>query len=211
VAPPRGLGRSTLSLTWEEPEEGRLGSRLLLLWSGGGGREAELHLCRICMEPAPPTSPAPPQLERMRLRVGGLFAGSRAAARAPAHFLLCQTYDQGRIATLVLQEQAGASGGTQAVVCLVDLSGQEFERLGSPGTAALEGLPPPPAVSLEELPEGSVRRSDELPGGYAWASAMRVMASRGVCSLYAWRARRLLTLDMQADGEDDDDEDDAGD
>jgi len=208
VPQPRGLGRSTLSLTWETAEQ----PRLLLLWSGGGGPEAELHLCRVHLSPAPPGSPAPPRLERARLRVGGLLAAP-GLAPAPAHFLLCQAYDQGRVAALVLQERPGAAGGAVVAVCLVDVSEHAFRsvrELGGAGVGVGEAALPP-AASLADLPEGSVLRSVELPDSYIWASAMRVMAARGVCSVYACRARRLLTLDMQAEGDDDDDEDDAGD
>jgi len=66
------------------------------------------------------------------------------------------------------------------------------------------------AVSLEEFPESCISRSVALPESYIWASAMHVMATRGVCSIYALRARRLLTLGMGTDGEKDD-KDDTGD
>ncbi|CAK0788560.1 unnamed protein product, partial [Prorocentrum cordatum] len=86
---------------------------------------------------------------------------------------------------------------------------QSFKHVASlaGGPGQLDSLVP--ATALSELPEGDVRMSAPLPSCYAWASAMRVTSSRGVCSVYAWRARRLLTLDLEADPEDDCDDDEA--
>lgn len=129
--------------------------------------------------------------------------------------MLCEMYDPKHVAALVLQEQANLAGlsGVVTAVCLVDVSELEFCSVARLcGAQGEEPAQLPSAVALEALPEASVKRSAELPDSYLWASAMRVMSTRGVCSIYAWRARRLLTLDMEAEAEEDDDnEDDAGD
>jgi len=209
VPSPRGLGHPTLSITWEAPattpESTAMESsgRLLLLWSGGGGRESELHLCRVSIQPAPPGKPSPLRMEQTRLRASSVHAG-------PAHFVLCQAYDQNNVAALVLNERIPPESGLIAAICLVDLSGHRFEQAPESGAICLkEMLALPAAISLEELPaDVPFRRSADLPDSYMWASALRVMATRGVCSVYAWRARRLLTLDMQADGDEDEDDED---
>ncbi|CAK0788561.1 unnamed protein product, partial [Prorocentrum cordatum] len=105
--------------------------------------------------------------------------------------------------------EAPSAAGTRAVVCLVEVPEQSFKHVASlaGGPGQLDSLVP--ATALSELPEGDVRMSAPLPSCYAWASAMRVTSSRGVCSVYAWRARRLLTLDLEADPEDDCDDDEA--
>jgi len=207
VPSPRGLGHPTLSITWEAPTTTpectamESSGRLLLVWSGGGGRESELCLCRVSIRPAPPGKPLPFRLEQTRLRASSVHGG-------PAHFVLCQAYDQNNVAALVLNERIPPESGAIAAICLVDLSGHCFEQ--APETSAIclkEMLALPAALSLEELPaEVPVRRSADLPDSYMWASALRVMATRGVCSVYAWRARRLLTLDMQAEGEEEEED-----
>ena len=50
--------------------------------------------------------------------------------------------------------------------------------------------------------------SAALPEGYMWASAIRAMSTRGVCSVYAHRARRLLTLDMEAEADEEEEDND---
>mmetsp|Transcript_37477 Transcript_37477/g.74331 ORF Transcript_37477/g.74331 Transcript_37477/m.74331 type:complete len:841 (+) Transcript_37477:128-2650(+) len=206
VPSPRGLGHPTLSITWETPATtagSTASGRLLLLWSGGGGRESELHLCRVSIRPAPPGKPLPFRLEQTRLRASSVHG-------SPAHFVLCQAYDQNNVAALILNERIPPESGAIAAICLVDLSGHCFEQV--PETSAIclkETLPLPAAISLEDLPaEVPFRRSADLPDSYMWASALRVMATRGVCSVYAWRARRLLTLDMQAEGEEEEEDED---
>ncbi|CAK0788559.1 unnamed protein product, partial [Prorocentrum cordatum] len=187
-------------------------SRLMLLWSGGGGAEAHLHLCSVELPLAVPGAPVEPQLKAARLRVGGLRPEG-ASPSARGHFVHCQVYSPGRVAALALLEddsgEAPSAAGTRAVVCLVEVPEQSFKHVASlaGGPGQLDSLVP--ATALSELPEGDVRMSAPLPSCYAWASAMRVTSSRGVCSVYAWRARRLLTLDLEADPEDDCDDDEA--
>lgn len=200
---PRGLGHSTLSLAWEA-SEGSLGtSRLLILWSGGGGRESELHLCRVHLPPSPPGAPRSALLERTRLNAGGLFAQPEPGL-GPSHFLLCEVYGAGQVAALILQER---SGGAHASVCLVDISSCRFDVVADVDVAGAQPGLLPAAVNVNNLPEGAARRSAPLPDCYVWASSLRTMAARGVCSVYACRARRLLTLDMEVDDDDDDRED----
>jgi len=205
VSYPRGLGGSTLSLTWEAVDR-PLGARLILLWSGGGGREAELHICRVSIVPGAPGTPPPARLEYARFCVGRAIYPEMA--RSPAHFLLCKIYEPGQVVALVLHERPALPGGAAAVVCLVDYSEHEFDIVTALQGGGRPGSTLPPLVSLDDLPEGAVRRSVDLPDCYSWASALSAMAARGVCSIYAWRARRLLTLDMRAEGEEDDDDDD---
>jgi len=204
VPSPRGLGGSTVSLTWEALASSNR-SQLIVLWSSAGTNEAELHLCRIKIEPAPPGSAKPPALERALLRVGRLLA-PLGSPSLTAHFLLCQMYDPSHAATLVLQEQPGAATGAVAAVCLVDVSELVFHNVAALVSASEGGelSVVPQATTLDDLPEGSVKKSAALPESYVWASAMRVMSTRGVCSVYAWRARRLLTLDMEAEVDEDD-------
>lgn len=207
VPSPRGLGGSTLSMTWESLGLG-LGVRLLLLWSGGGTSGAELHMCRVGLTPAPPGTTPPLKLERARIHACG---GS-----SMAHFVLCQMYDPSHAAALVLQEQPSAAGGAMATVCLIDMSLLAFSDVPRLGGASADistddltpAIPLPAAVALEGLTEAVLRRSVVLPESYIWSSAMRCMATRGVCSVYARRARRLLTLDMDAEADGDEDIDD---
>lgn len=215
VPSPRGLGGSTLSMNWESLGEG-LGVRLVLLWSGGGALGAELHICHVGLTPAPPGATPPVKLEYAHIHAGkdtavSDAAGSRGGGPA-AHFVLCQMYDSSHAAALILQEDPAAPGGAVATVCLVDVSSLALHtvpRLGSAigdtGEEQHRQTQLPAAIALESLPEGALRRSVALPESYAWSSAMRCMSTRGVCSVYARRARRLLTLDM--DGEADDEED----
>jgi len=221
---PRGFGSSTLSMTWESLGPG-LGVRLILLWSGGGAFGAELHMCRVALKPAPPGTIPPVKLERARVTAGGMSSslaspGGSSSSRLPAHFVLCQMYDPSHIAAVVLEEQPTAPGGALATVCLIDVSLLDFSAVPRLGGATSDAIsddvspqtPLPVAVSLEGLPEGALRRSVILPQCYVWSSAMRCMSSRGVCSVYAWRARRLLTLDMDAEADDDEEiDEDVGD
>lgn len=108
------------------------------------------------------------------------------------HFTLCRSYDASHVAVLILDE---TEPQPSAAVCLVDITDIEFR---SPGTSENGLVPPVPLTDIGELPPEAVRRSAPLPESYLWASAMRVMSQRGVCSIYSWRARRLLTLDMEA-------------
>lgn len=207
VPSPRGLGHTTVSLMWEAPEE-NMNARLLVLWSGGGGRQSELHVCRAQVPAAPPGAPAPVQLERLRLRAGRLFPSS-GVHHDGSHILLCQMYDASRVAALLLQERTSA-GGAATAVCLVDISECDFHPVTTLDTAEVEQSSAlPPAACLEDLSDGSIRRSAPLPDGYVWASALCSMAARSVCSVYACRSRRLLTLDMEVEGEEDDDEENA--
>ncbi|CAE8742116.1 unnamed protein product [Polarella glacialis] len=176
-------------------------ARLLLLWSGGGASSAELHMGRIHVPVAAPKTVRKPQLERARLKAGQSGAGG------DSHFLLCQSYDAKHVAALVLQEPELRTGSSAvARVCLVDISDLRFSPTGGFGASSESSRPT--ALALEDLPEESVRMSAPLPDSYIWASAMRVSGQRGVCSVYAWRTRRLVTLDMQGDEENEDD--DAG-
>eukprot|EP00929_Paragymnodinium_shiwhaense_P090399 TRINITY_DN50588_c0_g1_i1.p1 TRINITY_DN50588_c0_g1~~TRINITY_DN50588_c0_g1_i1.p1 ORF type:complete len:934 (+),score=221.65 TRINITY_DN50588_c0_g1_i1:124-2925(+) len=214
---PRGFGGSTLSMAWEDTSKADAAgsSRLMLLWSGGDGDEAELHACRLTITPAPPSAPVPPKLERLRLRVG-------SAKGKPSHFLLCQMYNATEAVVLVLNEQPrdGGTNGATISLCLVDFEGCKFtpvKRLSGGGETS-DAMPPrappgdcqlPAAVSLDQLPREFVRRSAPLPESYVWASDLRAMSTRGVCSVYARRARRLVTLDMEAEEDDESDEDES--
>lgn len=188
---PRALGRSTLQVSWEPLEEGK-GARMLLAWSGGH-RRAEMHLCRIWLKPAPLAAPSPPQIEYARLHA--------CSAGGVSHILLCQVYNPQQVVTVMLQEKAGAIGGGVATVCLVDVASLDFHKMEGDFSAMSA-----PSQSLDDLPTTSVHRSVALPESYAWASAMRVMHTRSVCSVYAGCRRRLLTLDMDTEEEDEDDE-----
>lgn len=206
----RGLGSPTISATWEALETGR-GARLILLWSGGGGVKAELHLCRVHIPPAPLAQPVQPRLDRARISAGSCFANPGFSPGA-GHFMLCEMYDTGHVVALALQEQSDVAGGAVPIVCLVDVSEVRFCEVTelSCVTAEEKSSSLPPAISLDSFSEVSVKRSAPLPASYIWASALRAMATRRVCSVYAWRARRLLTLDMEAEvDEDEENEDDA--
>jgi len=209
VPSPRGLGGSTLSMTWESLGPGK-GVQLILLWSGGGAAGAELHLCKVGLTPAPPGTTPPLKLERARIHA------SSSEGSGPTHFVLCQMYGPSHAAALILQEQPTAPGGALATVCLIDMSFLAFAtvpRLGGSGgdsgdeDVAIQ-IPLPPSVAVDGLEEGALRRSVVLPESYVWSSAMRCMSTRGVCSVYARRARRLLTLDMDAEADDDEELDD---
>uniref|UniRef100_A0A7S1EV82 Uncharacterized protein n=1 Tax=Noctiluca scintillans TaxID=2966 RepID=A0A7S1EV82_NOCSC len=123
-----------------------------------------------------------------------------------SHFVLCQVYDPRRVAAVVLQEQLQSTGmtGMSAVVVLLDTSSLAFQKVAF--SAESGDLSKISSLTLDNLPEDSVGRSEELPNDYVWASAMRVMSTRGVCSVYAWRAHRLLTLDMEADPDEDEED-----
>jgi len=209
VPSPRGIGGSTLALSWEALDPG-LGARLNLLWSGGGSYGAELHICRVNLTPAPPGVTPPINLERARL----LATSPPVGNGRPAHFVLCQMYDACNASVLVLEEQGSAAGGAVATVCLVNVSILPFHavsRIGGCGADDGGSLQLPPPSYLANLPADSMKRSVKLPESYVWSSAMRCMASRGVCSVYARRARRLVTLDMEAEANDDEENDeDAG-
>jgi hypothetical protein len=216
VSSPRGLGGSTLSMTWEALGPG-LGVRLILLWSGGGGSGAELHICRVGFTPAPPGTTPPVKLEQV-----GIHAGQQgnSGSQPAVHFMLCQMYDPSTAAALILEEQPKAAGGALATVCSIDISSLDFSvvpRLGGAGCDAMDEdtslhVPLPLPIALESLPDGALRRSVVLPESYVWSSAMRCMSTRGVCSVYARRARRLLTLDMEGEADDDEEcDDDVGD
>jgi len=211
VPSPRGLGGSTLSMTWESLGPG-LGVRLILLWSGGGAFGAELHVCRVGLVPASPGATPPVKLEYAHVHAGHAVAvagptGSQSGS-LPAHFVLCQMYDSSHAAALILQEQPSAPDGAVATVCLIDVSFLAFHSVPRLGGATIEDQPLPAACALEGLAEGALRRSVALPESYVWSSAMRCMSTRGVCSVYARPARRLLTLDMEAEADDDENEDD---
>jgi len=204
---------SPLSLAWEALGDDP-GACLRLLWCGGG-RESELHICRVWVSPAPPGAPQPARLQCIRLRAGRLFLPSKQAIGVPlkqaqgsAHFMLSQTYDSTRVVALVLQEQPNAPSRAFVTVCFLDLSNLEYSDVTEFCTGATGASVD--AVSLEDFPESCISRSVALPESYIWASAMHVMATRGVCSIYALRARRLLTLGMGTHGEKDD-KDDTGD
>jgi len=189
------LGGSTLSMAWES-------SQLFLLWSAASSSGAvedvsELHIGRAFFPPAAPSTAVQPRLEKLRLR-----ACSRGGKTS--HFLLCQLYDSTRVVAMVLNEKASQNGGPRGAVCLVDISDCSFQEVSSLSTVTKGVLPP--AVALCDLPDDAVRTSAPLPDGYVWASAMRAMSTRGVCSIYAQRARRLLTLDMEADADEDEDD-----
>eukprot|EP00927_Polykrikos_kofoidii_P071723 TRINITY_DN67959_c0_g1_i1.p1 TRINITY_DN67959_c0_g1~~TRINITY_DN67959_c0_g1_i1.p1 ORF type:complete len:925 (+),score=165.99 TRINITY_DN67959_c0_g1_i1:55-2829(+) len=217
----------TLSMAWEDSASDKPGARLVLLWAGGGRREANLHVCRVWIPPEPPgVVPSPPKLELLQLCAGGPL---------PTHFLLCQLYDASRVVALLLRENASGGVGATATVCLitvsnslfraVDESAQASDRSSSGGATVLDSdaerraivgiafgvgdgvIPFPPPIFLRDLPEGCVRSSETLPDSFVWSTALRAMSTREVCSIYSRRARRLLTLDMAEDDEDDDAED----
>ena len=182
VPSPRGLGRSIVHMAWEaqnkseEKSKDAVPQQLLILWCGG--TPAQLHLARIHLPMTP--GAGEPQSRRACLKVNSSGTG---------HFLLSRHYDASHVAALILEESE--SKQPTASVCLVDITDLEFH-------AAEKEV----SVVLSALPQEALRQSAPLPESYLWASSMRVMAQRGICSIYSWRARRLLTLDMEA-GEDD--------
>eukprot|EP00931_Biecheleriopsis_adriatica_P067109 TRINITY_DN41302_c0_g1_i1.p1 TRINITY_DN41302_c0_g1~~TRINITY_DN41302_c0_g1_i1.p1 ORF type:complete len:877 (-),score=177.17 TRINITY_DN41302_c0_g1_i1:56-2488(-) len=224
VPSPRSQGRSMIHMVWEsqpaaEPQKHlqQLGqvlpakleavppSSLLLLWCGSDSTQSDLHLGRIQIPVVCPGVRPQLCMERARLKASNCSAST-------GHFLLCQKYDTEHVAALVLQETSQrsvgkAQGSALTTVCLVDITDLEFHP-ASGGFGKTSCVLPPAVAVFSELPEGAVRQSKALPESYLWASAMRVMSQRGVCSIYAWRARRLVTLDM--DGDENDIDDDAG-
>ncbi|CAJ1405596.1 unnamed protein product [Effrenium voratum] len=182
VPSPRGLGRPMLHMAWQDLPQQKdtlvesLPEELLLLWAGGA-TEAKLNLARVRFSVGKREAAVQPKLD---------LATVKANASSTGHFLLCRCYDADRIAALVLQEEPSRS----ATVCLIDMTDLEFHPFGSEASAILSDM--------------QVSQSAPLPESYLWASAMRVMSQRGVCSIYSWRARRLLTLDMEAVDEMDD-------
>merc|ERR1712070_396281 len=164
--------------------------------------------CRVGLTPAPPGTTPPLKLERARVHASEV---SSSGHRSIAHFLLCQMYDPSHAAALILEEKPSEPGGASTTVSLIDvgcLNFSEVTRLGGiTGDLADEDLalqiPLPLAHALGSLADGALRRSVVLPESYVWSSAMRCMSTRGVCSVYARRARRLLTLDMDAEADDD--------
>jgi len=197
----RSMGFPSPSIAWEALDHGQ-GARLTLVWCGGAQPVAELHLCRLRVPPAP-LSRIEPELELARIQAGTLFAQPSSVA---SHFVLCQVYDPRRVAAVVLQEQLHSTGmtGMSAVVVLLDISSLAFQKVAF--CAESGDLSKIPSLTLDNFPGDSVGRSEELPNDYVWASALRVMSTRGVCSVYAWRAHRLLTLDMEADPDEDEED-----
>jgi len=217
---------TALNMTWEGKGAA---ARLLLVWAGGGPQSetrgvSELHLCRVRLPHGAQIStalgsgvcppPPAPQFEYARLRAcsaSSSLASGRAGCSTATHFLLCQMYDETHIVALVLEEQLGAGGAGSPVVqvLLVDIASLTFYEttgLGDASCSTAQGAASCPVVSLQELPEGAVRRSAPLSESYIFASEMRAMASRGVCTIYARRPRRLVTLDLAAEAEEEDDE-----
>ena len=188
VPSPRGLGRPVVHMVWEDRAERAEGSeahlpetlpeRLRIFWCDGTDGGAQLCFVRLHLEVRARGTPIQPELAMARLKANAAGSG---------HFLLCRGYDKERVAVLL---QDARQMTTQ--VCLIDLDAIPFRA--------------EPPVMLAELPQGTVRQSAPLPESYSWASAMRVMSQRGVCSVYSSRARRLLTLDMEADEDDMDDD-----
>lgn len=222
LASPRGWGGSTLSISWESLGHEK-GARLVLLWSGGvddTSPSSDLHVCRCWLPPSPRSSPAEMQLERARVCASSpLFGNGRAGGGSATNFALCQMYDANHAATLVLQSPgASGTGIGAAAVCCINLEALKFQqvpRLGKDDGRSFMGKESaevlvPPATYPEELPGDAVRHSALLPEIYVWASSLRVMKSRGVGSVYAWRARRLLTLDMEAEPDDGSEHDTVG-
>eukprot|EP00439_Symbiodinium_sp_Y106_P038938 s1268_g4.t1 len=180
---PRGLGRPVVHMVWEERGGDSqelaetLPARLRLLWCDGTEAGAQLCLARLDFQLGSRNT-ASSELAMARLSAGSLDGSG--------HFLLCRSYDAERVAVL-LQDTKRVT--TQ--VCLMELKAIPFAS----------GLPVP-VTALTELPQDAVKQSEPLPESYLLASAMRVMSQRGVCSVYSSRARRLLTLDMEADEDD---------
>eukprot|EP00928_Gymnodinium_smaydae_P029978 TRINITY_DN22420_c0_g1_i1.p1 TRINITY_DN22420_c0_g1~~TRINITY_DN22420_c0_g1_i1.p1 ORF type:complete len:871 (-),score=167.21 TRINITY_DN22420_c0_g1_i1:60-2570(-) len=201
----RCLGRSTITLDWEEQsaESKRRGgsSWLQLLWSDGRTGSAELHICRVEIPLVAASAPRPaPRLQRLRLRCG---PHSSSYSTGAEHFLLCQRYDASHVVALRLAERTSApSSGARVSICLVDVSSLTFSTVASLDSAAEL----PAAVHVRELPAEALQSSAWLPDCYVWASALRAVSSRGVCSVYAHRTRRLLTLDMAAEEDGDEEE-----
>mmetsp|Transcript_17339 Transcript_17339/g.38426 ORF Transcript_17339/g.38426 Transcript_17339/m.38426 type:complete len:775 (+) Transcript_17339:77-2401(+) len=190
VPSPRGIGLPRVHMAWEDlsTNQGKglketLPEQLLILWCGGSP-EAQLHLARIHLPVGAPGAAIQPQSQLATLKVNSLGSG---------HFMLSRSYDASHVAALILEE--GESKQPTATVCLLDISALEFHPPG-------EEVP----MVLNQLPQDALRQSAALPESYLWASSMRVMSHRGVCSIYSWRKRRLLTLDLEDedDAEDDD-------
>lgn len=190
VPSPRGIGLPRVHMAWEDlsTNQGKglketLPEQLLILWCGGS-LEAQLHLARIHLPVGAPGAAIQPQSQLATLKVNSDGNG---------HFMLSRSYDASHVAALILEE--GESKQPTATVCLLDISALEFHPPG-------EEVP----MVLNQLPQEALRQSAPLPESYLWASSMRVMSHRGVCSIYSWRKRRLLTLDLEDedDAEDDD-------
>ena len=182
VPSPRGLGRPVVHMVWEDrvrQEElaETLREGLRLVWCDGTDMGAQLVLARLHLEVGRCGTAIQPELEMAKLSANTSGSG---------HLLLCRSYDAARVAVLL---QDGKLMTTQ--VCLIDLSAIPFRK-----------ELPVPLTLWTELPQDAVRQSEPLPESYWWASSMRVMSQRGVCSVYSSRARRLLTLDMEADEDD---------
>jgi len=189
----RSLSNPRLSVRWEvlPPPEG---CRLLVLSS----REAELRLLRLWVPPAPLSAQSQPALSQIRLSPSLV---TRSRSSLPAYFMLGELYDASSIAALALRETP--DGGAVPIVCLLNIADVEFHSITRRDSdmdvdSALEASP------LATLPAECVKRR-VLDGSFMWTSAMRVMCSRGMCSIYAWRTRRMLTLDMEAEEEEDED------
>ncbi|CAE7506809.1 APC4 [Symbiodinium sp. CCMP2456] len=169
---PRGLGRPVVHMVWEERE--------------GDSQLVETLPARLRLLWCDGTE-AGAQLCLARLDFpSSELAMAKLSAGSFGHFLLCRSYDAERVAVL-LQDTKRVT--TQ--VCLMNLEAIPFTS----------GLPVP-ATDFTELAQDAVKQSEPLPESYFLASAMRVMSQRGVCSVYSSRARRLLTLDMEADEDD---------
>ena len=187
-ASPRGMARPVVHMAWEDREVKEdsdqalaetLPEQLRLFWCDGAEGGAQLCFARLRVEVRARGAPIQPELAMARLKADAAGAG---------HFLLCRGYDATRVAVLLQDAQQMTTR-----VCLLDLEAVPFRT-------------DPPVMLTELTEQDAVRQSAPLPESYWCASAMRVMSQRGVCSVYSWRARRLLTLDMDADEDDMDDD-----
>jgi len=196
----RSLSSPKIALRWEALPESA-GCRLLVLCTSSSAKEAELQMLRIWVAPAPASAPPQPVVTRIRLSASAVTG--RTSAKS-SHFMLGELYDASTIAALALCESP--DGGAVPIVCLLDISDVDFHDASRLSESMDVDMPPSEEVPLAVLHSEAMKRR-VLDDSYIWASAMRVMCSRGVCSIYAWRARRMLTLDMEA--EDDDEQEEA--
>mmetsp|Transcript_17596 Transcript_17596/g.40697 ORF Transcript_17596/g.40697 Transcript_17596/m.40697 type:complete len:849 (-) Transcript_17596:27-2573(-) len=191
----RSLSSPKIVLRWEAFPQSS-GCRLLVLCTSSTSKEAELQMLRIRVPPAPASKPPEPAVSRIRLSAA-MVTGS--TSMKSSHFMLGELYDASTIAALALCESA--DGGAVPIVCLLDIADVDFHGEARLSESMDVDTHPSHEVPLTLLPSEAIKRRT-LDDSYIWASAMRVMCSRGVCSIYAWRARRMLTLDMEAEDED---------
>mmetsp|Transcript_4011 Transcript_4011/g.9659 ORF Transcript_4011/g.9659 Transcript_4011/m.9659 type:complete len:693 (+) Transcript_4011:14-2092(+) len=159
---------------------------LQVLWTTSTGGSA-VHVASIALTPQ--QTGVSTELGRVSVGVGELGVK------------LQQWYDEDTVAVVL-----GSADATAAV--LIDLSEQQPQPAAS---FLADGLPPASSLpSLAALGEEAAR-VHALPAWYAKPSALRVMASRGMLSVYSSTASRLISFDVDGgdgDEEEEEEEDD---